>query len=192
MSLFQSDFAAVLRSRGFAHPAAALWALQQMGLDTALAWHVLLSGDPVPVVLAGWVNERARSCPRDALRRQAALATQAMGLRAAVTPVRISRLPRPLAAWALVRSLIVGPEQAADRLNEARRLERHVQAVAAQRGSFRCLICQRQHGHRAARRCVAAHSRRIDELRAPPPNGYVTRSQLMRMLEAVGPRRIIC
>jgi hypothetical protein len=47
---------------------------------------------------------------------------------------------------------------------------------------FRCLICRRQHKHRAAKRCVSSQERRVDALLQPPPGGFLTREALMRRL----------
>ena len=186
MSLFKQDLARYLAELGILHPLHALCVLLRLGLPYDLCWRVLLLGNLVPETLELWTtglgNQRRR-----ALQQKLAVVKRAMGLRADLMPQLLapSRLPRPLLIWSIMRSLIVGPETEADRHAEARRLDHAVRHVLRLSGSFRCVICCRQHGARAAKRCVQAHERRSAELRLPPAGGFVARRQLLFILDSV-------
>jgi hypothetical protein len=187
MSLFKQDLARYLAELGILYPFETVCVLSRLGLSYDLCWRVLLLGEIIPESLAQWTDTNLENQRRRALQRKLMVATRALGLRAEMMPQlrSPSRLPRPLLIWSIVRSVILGPETETDRANEARRLDHAVGHVLRLSGAFRCVICCRMHGTRAAKRCVEAHLRRSAELRLPPEGGFVARHQLVRLLDGV-------
>lgn len=131
--LFRREIQTNLDTNSLQFPHFTIWALKQMGLTNDLAMRVLLIDLPndINYKFLSSVSSILETVKKPALKTKLNTVQAMIGLRSAYLPTLcgVQKLSKPDLLQTIVKTIMIGPETIADRLNESARLQTIYQTI---------------------------------------------------------------